>query len=182
MSEVAVLGWGSLIWDPQNLKVQGNWEADGPTLPLEFSRISRNGRLTLVVDPQNGERLVSLWALSSLPTLADAVKNLADRENTSEQNIGVVERNRVVRARYPVVGQDIRTWAQGKDLDAVIWTDLPSNFQDRSNQPFSLSNAKAYLTGLVPPALQLAKEYMQKAPRQIATRLRKHMSSWLQSP
>lgn len=39
---IALLGWGSLIWDHDPLfdAQHGDWQAGGPPLPLEFSRIS----------------------------------------------------------------------------------------------------------------------------------------------
>jgi hypothetical protein len=42
--KIAIVGWGSLIWDPRDLHLAT------AILPIEFSRISDNGRLTLVVD------------------------------------------------------------------------------------------------------------------------------------
>ena len=48
--KIAVLGWGSLIWNKGNLRLTTNWTDGGPILPIEFSRISDDGRLTLVID------------------------------------------------------------------------------------------------------------------------------------
>lgn len=60
--EVAIPGWGSLIWDRKTKKefdrrCEGGWKrAEGLTLPLGFSRISksRQGALTLVIDGRHG--------------------------------------------------------------------------------------------------------------------------------
>lgn len=51
MMKIAILGWDSLIWDPRSLKYDVNtgWLTDGPKLPIEFARISNDGRLTLVI-------------------------------------------------------------------------------------------------------------------------------------
>ena len=48
---IACLGWGSLCWQPEELKTLGGWRNDGPNLPLEFTRASDEGkgRLTLVI-------------------------------------------------------------------------------------------------------------------------------------
>ena len=56
---VAVIGWGSLIWDLDDLapKVAGDWlMRAGPELPFEFSRISPKRKMGLVVciDPNDG--------------------------------------------------------------------------------------------------------------------------------
>jgi nitroreductase len=62
---IACLGWGSLIWKPENLPIIGEWKNDGPMLPIEFSRESGGQRITLVIcdnvarknllDPVRGE-------------------------------------------------------------------------------------------------------------------------------
>ncbi|MDP3531965.1 MAG: hypothetical protein Q8S31_01585 [Alphaproteobacteria bacterium] len=52
-AHVAVLGWGSLIWNPGGLNIYGQFVPGGPTLPVSFTRISQDGRLTLVVDPKS---------------------------------------------------------------------------------------------------------------------------------
>jgi hypothetical protein len=52
--QIAMLGWGSLLWEggADFDRWRNEWRFDGPTLSLEFSRISssRLGALTLVVD------------------------------------------------------------------------------------------------------------------------------------
>jgi 1-acyl-sn-glycerol-3-phosphate acyltransferase len=53
---IAVLGWGSLIWSPGNLKIDREWHEDGPFLPIEFARVSQDGRLTLVLFPTGFRR------------------------------------------------------------------------------------------------------------------------------
>jgi hypothetical protein len=57
---VALLGWGSLLWDVR-LEFDYEhvpWNNDGPTVPLEFSRISttRACAPTLVIDPERVQR------------------------------------------------------------------------------------------------------------------------------
>ena len=46
----AVLAWGSLVWDPRDLQLAAEFAPNGPLLPIEFCRVSDDGRLTLVVD------------------------------------------------------------------------------------------------------------------------------------
>ncbi len=44
-------GMGLPVWDPGVLRCVGNLQTDGPTLPLEFARVWRDGRLALVLTP-----------------------------------------------------------------------------------------------------------------------------------
>jgi hypothetical protein len=74
---IAILGWGSLLWD-EDLDFDGShgtWQHDGPTLKLEFSRVSttRLGALTLVIDTEHGAETAVAWCLSKRTTLADAI-------------------------------------------------------------------------------------------------------------
>jgi len=41
--KIAILGWGSLIKEPCELPIAGEWQKDGPLLWIEFSRISQRG-------------------------------------------------------------------------------------------------------------------------------------------
>ena len=49
--KIAILGWGSLLWQPKDLQFDKEigWSKNGPMLPIEFARISKDGRLTLVI-------------------------------------------------------------------------------------------------------------------------------------
>ena len=52
--KIAILGWGSLLWDnqPEFDRWHESWQYDGPRLKLEFSRVSKSRlrALTLVID------------------------------------------------------------------------------------------------------------------------------------
>lgn len=76
---IAILGWGSLCWDPRDLAITGEWIFDGPMLPVEFARISGGKRITLVI--KNGfEPVNTLYVISSLQDLDEAGENLRRRE------------------------------------------------------------------------------------------------------
>jgi hypothetical protein len=180
--KIAVLGWGSLIWDPRGLAVGSPWQPDGPEVPLEFSRVSQDGRLTLVVDGTNGERLCCLYAISSSARLEDAVENLREREGTRKHFIGFVaaggERD---EAEYSGPVGAVWSWALGKGFDAAVWTALPPNFEDRTGREFSVGAAVSYLMGLREPTLSKAREYVSRAPAQIMTAVRRELiaNGWL---
>jgi len=60
MKGFAVIGYGSLIWDLDDLAphVEGQWTLyAGPRLPLEFSLVSAKRRrgLALVIDHEHGQ-------------------------------------------------------------------------------------------------------------------------------
>ena len=70
---IACIGWGSLIWDPRSLPIEGMWSTDGPDLPIEFTRESSDGRMTLAITPDFAA-VQTLWILMRVDTLADAIE------------------------------------------------------------------------------------------------------------
>ena len=84
---IAIIGWGSLIWDPRDLPREGIWQDDGPELPIEFSRISVDARLTLVIDPADGSPVKTRYVLSPRTSLDDAIEDLRSREGTSRNGL-----------------------------------------------------------------------------------------------
>jgi hypothetical protein len=68
---IACLAWGSLVWDTRTLPVTGEWETDGPILPLEFARQSGDGRMTLVI-VDSDHRVPVLWSKLNVRSLPGA--------------------------------------------------------------------------------------------------------------
>ncbi len=171
---IVFLGWGSLIWCPDNLKVRGKWYKDGPCLPVEFARISKNGRLTLVLYP-NADRVKVLWADAEVNSLDKAVENLYQREGTKQCLIGfdyIKEDKSSCQVETEILNE-IRDWATKKKLDAVVWTALPSNFKEERRKELNWNNVIEYLENLPGEKKQRAREYIEKAPPQIMTRMRR---------
>lgn len=171
---IAFLGWGSLIWNPGNLRMGEEWYQDGPLLPVEFARISADKRLTLVLYP-NADRVQVLWTYAHVHTLDDAIKNLAQREGTRKDQVGFLSTTDDTSncQVIPEVLDEIRTWAVKKNLDAVVWTNLPFNFREKSGEEFNESNVIDYLRGLRKKEHQKARRYIEKTPLQIMTRIRR---------
>jgi hypothetical protein len=151
---IAVLGWGSLVWDPRELHLAGGWQEGGPVLPIEFSRISDNGRLTLVIDEKHGVDVPTRYALSSLSDLDLTITDLQEREGAPNRDrIGFADllhdRNcERARVKHPIACERIRAWAEENHFDAAVWTALESNFCDKTEEPFSIAAAMSYLGGL----------------------------------
>lgn len=184
--KIAVLGWGSLIGDPRTLRTDGTWRPDGPWLPIEFSRVSSADHLTAVIDETHGARLRTYWTVSQLESLEEAIENLRAREGRrvgteqigfflsgkGQQEWPLATRRVNHRYRLQSVLPELRSWADQSDCDAVIWTDLEPNFEQKTGRPFTVENALSYLKGLDGKALEKAEEYMRKAPVQTETPVR----------
>jgi len=69
--KIAYIGWGSLIWKQGSLKLRGTWQSDGPYLPVEFARVSQDGRLTLVLC-RGVSPVQTLWAYAEEENLNTA--------------------------------------------------------------------------------------------------------------
>jgi len=176
--KIAVLGWGSLIWRLGTLQVAGDWQADGPVLPIELSRISNDGRLTLVVDEQNGAEVPTRYAISAFDDLALAIADLQKREGaTSPEAIGFTDlaknnESATAKSRHGKSCERIKAWAAARQIDAVIWTALESNFASKASKAFSVDAAIQYLGALTGKSRDLAREYIEKAPAEVRTPVR----------
>jgi hypothetical protein len=173
--KIAILGWGSLIWDQRELPTSGDWQKGGPILAIEFSRISSDGRLTLVIDEKNGVPVKTRYAESGSGTLNQAIEDLRKREDTSKSMIGVVSKT-INNAKS---GSDtIKDWAVDNKWDGVIWTGLPSNFEDKEHVPFTVENGLVYLGGLFGEEKAAARKYIERAPEEVITPLRRAVGEW----
>lgn len=180
---IAVLGWGSLIWDPRGLHLAGGWQEGGPVLPIEFSRISDNGRLTLVIDEKHGVDVPTRFALSSLSDLDLTIADLQEQEGAPNRDrIGFAdllhdrdcERARV---KHPIACERIRAWAEEKRFDGVVWTAIGPRFREKTGEPFSVDAAVGYLARLPEQTKALALDYIRNAPGDVVTPVRKKAMS-----
>ena len=89
--QIAILGWGSLLWEerPELDRRHDEWRCDGPSLKLEFSRVSssRLNALTLVIDSTHGAKTRVAWCLSKRGDPDDAVDDLRCREGCLPKHI-----------------------------------------------------------------------------------------------
>lgn len=173
--KIAVLGWGSLVWDPGILRIASDWDTSGPVLPIEFSRISKGNRLTLVIDEANGVAVPTRFAISAFANLDEAIENLRAREGSPNtrpigfSNLLDGTESQVAVQRHRKACQTIKAWAQEKDLDGVIWTALGPDFK---NGRFSVDAAVAHLRALAAADREVALAYIRNAPAEIRTPVR----------
>src|ERR1035437_3489653 len=130
--KIAIIAWGSVVWRPADLPFSESdpeWHDDGPELPLEFSRISKDARLTLVLD-STGTTLPTFHRKSSRSCLMDAAADLRDREGTVIKHIGFVTTDGKITSLTKYSKQfnahdAMQTWlAKTKTYNSAVWTAL----------------------------------------------------------
>ena len=186
MTGFAVIGYGSLIWDLDDLApyVKGQWTLyGGPWLPLEFSLVSAKRRrgLALVIDHEHGQSCPSCIIRSNRNTIEKVVQDLSARERTSDQHIGFIDRNSgAARSRSVTTLPAIRNWLSDTDYSGVVWTDGASNFESVLGVELSFPTAVAHLHRLKGESAAEAKRYITLAPEKVDTPLRRALSeqSW----
>jgi len=173
--KIAVLGCGSLIWNYGSLQINDDqWHAGGPLLPVEFARISGGSRLTLVIKP-GWQEVNTLFAISGFDNLDEAVENLWVREGAGTGRVGFYNflngENHLSQANQAIVPALI-SWGKNSGTDAVIWTDLPPNFTDKTGLAYNHSGITTFFTGLNENESSSARIYVENAPLQVDTRFR----------
>ncbi len=190
---IAILGWGSLVWDPRDLALGTEWRPDGPSLRLEFARLSGGpnaNRLTLVLY-ETGRESPTLWAVAKHIDLQKAKENLAEREGAKPDDIGFVrtdpnnpalplaDRSKLNSIPAGLVNDEmlrrIDAWRSEHGVDAVIWTDRPWNFVG-----LTPGAAVAWLrTRIATDPTGVAEQYVRRVPAQIRTPVRERIEDEL---
>ena len=150
MKNIHLLGWGSLIWDQGSLKTLNKWKTTDFTLPLEFSRISSDNRLTLVID-NNGKNNNVFHKQLDYTDINSAINNIAIREKTNPKNIAYINlvhnKMRLCGLSYKYV-ITIINWMKKNKINAIIWTGLRENWNTKTKIKFSNKNAYIYYKNL----------------------------------
>jgi len=175
--KIACLGWGSLIWDPRTLPIQGEWCKNGPFAPVEFTRQSSDGRMTLVIDPEATPRRL-LWAHLLPIDLLAARESLRDRENIQSAEWQARIGSWQLGDGAPVHIPDLPEWTRAQGLDAAIWTALRPRFREQDRSP-SVDEVIEYLRTLDGSIRERAKQYIEMTPRQIDTHYRRQIEAIL---
>jgi hypothetical protein len=165
---IACLGWGSLIWKPGDLPVIGQWHNDGPRLPIEFSRVGDSQELATALCA-DAESIAVLWAWLDCNELAQACAALKAREGIpAERHDGIG--SLIVTPSGP---GPLRAWAAERGIEALVWTALPPRVHGIEGRLLSVEDAIVYLAGLRGEALEHARGYLARVPRQIDTPIRR---------
>ena len=176
MTNIACLGWGSLIWCPKTLPIRQGWFEDGPLIPLEFARQSEDGRITLVIW-RKARPVHSLWALMDSDSVDKAIRQLQRRERTSKKFIGVWSRGGPYIDEIPGLSE----WALARDIDSVVWTALLPKLKGIDPWQPNVEDVLRHLQKLSGTKQGArAEEYIRRAPRQIDTDFRRRIEAELQ--
>lgn len=188
MTGYAILGWGSLLWDLENLTphVTGLWQRRaGPALPMEFTRISPKRRMGLVVclDSRHGVACPTHAIASVRDSIHGATDDLARRERAPVECIGAVclasgHRN----GSNPRVVALVADWCARTGWQGAVWTDLAPNFAEHRGADFTIPRALDYLRTLTGESLDEAVRYIENAPPDTDTPLRRTLAgdAWWQ--
>ena len=183
--KIAVIGYGSLIWDLDDLepKVNGDWQRGiGPQMPVEFARVSpkRKQALVLVIHQDVPNPSATSYIMSNKTSLELAVEDLAARERTDLDHIGYATRRGEMFSRNSGVAETAAEWVEQTGFDAAVWTDLDGNFDDHTGEDFSHEAGLAYLRTLTGHSLFEAWQYITYAPSETDTPFRRFLGtdSW----
>jgi len=180
---IACLAWGSLVWDPRELPIQRHWFDDGPFAPVEFTRQSKDGRITLVLD-EYARPVRLLWAPMTSPDIEKAMEGLKQREGITAEDwkskVGRWQTGAPAPSRIP----SLPAWAEAHGLDAVIWTALGPQYKRAGEstptmERPSISWVLDHLGSLPGPRRKMAEKYIRCAPPQIDTEYRRRVEAEL---
>ena len=165
--KIVYIAWGSLIWEYEQLKVK-EWIQTNLELPVEFSRVSDDGkgRLTLVIDSEYGTKNYVWSGFSKHSDLNKAIQSLKKRERTKISWIGFINK-KTGKKRGKNIPNDllekINDWLNESNYDAVIWTDIPSNWKEVMKTDFTKENAYGYFINSNIQTRYMILEYIHKA-------------------
>jgi hypothetical protein len=150
-------------------------------LPIEFARISQDGRLTLVIHPSSKDQR-TYWALSEFTTVDEVRRNLGERENAKVADIHYLVRNGdTSKGISQQIVERLNAWlAANDDIQAVVWTGLCSNWEEKRGRDFTVDDAVNYLKTLEfsethEAIIYRAREYVRNTPPNIQTKVREKM-------
>jgi len=171
---IACLGWGSLVWSRRDLPCRGVWHLDGPFLPIEFSRVSSDDRVTLTIT-EGVPPARSLWTQLDCASLEESVRALALREgigcpSTGEFPCSIAYWSKDNGASPHHEVDAVAAFSKRVGLDATVWTALKPGMSKKSRGEVpSQEQLAKHLRGLPSHALAQAEAYARNTPAPIDT-------------
>ncbi|MCR9094313.1 MAG: hypothetical protein NXI30_08855 [bacterium] len=158
--------------------MDGPFRADGPRLPIEFSRVAHDGRVTLVIDEQ--AVAIPTWAVAlDVDGLDAAIEALGRRERIGSARwpswIGAQLHagSGGIRGEASEATRDaVSAWLPGSGYDGVVWTALPSRCPDGRFAAPRTGELVDHLRALEGEARARAEEYIRRAPPTVRTERR----------
>lgn len=175
--KIVCIGWGSLIWSPRTLKSNNEWYEDGPFLPIEFTRIADDDRVTLIID-EKAREIRTYWSTMKTADLEEAIASLEEREAATRE---FIHWTRTSVKPISKIHKKVQDWLFQKELDAAIWTGLTYSKKTSTRRP-TIQEIFQHLRKLDgSPAASIAEEYIKRAPLQTDTEFRRlieHEFGW----
>jgi len=182
---IACLAWGSLLWDPRTLPRTGDFRIDGPLIPIEFSRVSLDGRVTLIIDSKARE-LQTYWVRLDAGSMEGATRALGIREKIApdmwsrwvgaqaahDRTLDSGEADSATRA-------SVSAWLEEQALDAVVWTALPPRGPAGEDARPNFEQLLEHLESLEGEARTRAEEYIRRTPSRVRTEHRRRFEEIL---
>lgn len=150
----------------------GRFRPDGPDLPIEFSRVSVDGRVTLVID-SSADAIRTWWVPLDVGSLDEAVMGLGIREKIApamrSAQVGRLCRHDPEPPAPSAIVHTIADWLRKRPLDAVVWTALPPRGPDGGPGRPDFACLLGHLESLRGAARTRAEEYIRRAPGTVRT-------------
>lgn len=173
--KIAIIGFGSIVNNPTDaLRLRGEMQLSTLRLPLEFSRISMSGTVSVVVDFDNGvECSVYVGKSARKFHVLDAASDMLVREKTKFANVGFICKDGTFSSHQLVNNSPeslracniVKAWLEGQsEFDAAVWSALPPNFQEELGVPFSVDRAASFIAALPASQHKKAVRYIKNAP------------------
>ena len=139
-------------------------------MPIEFSRVSLDGRVTLVIDPA-APLCRSLWVPLAVDSLEEAIEALGVREKIVPERWPDWVGRATCEAPESATGipYGIDAWLAQHSLDALVWTALPSRGPDGTQSVPKLETLLDYLESLSGETRARAEQYVRRAPPVVRT-------------
>ncbi len=180
MAGVACLGRGALIRGPHEWPVRRHRFDDGPPVPVEFARQSRDGRVALAVGP-SARPVRALGVRMDPGCLEDARRAPARREGTSRKHIGFWSPppcSLVSPERSGAKAIAERAGARG--LNGSVWAALRPEFREWGTAP-RMDEGRERLRGPTGARRDSAERCIRRTPRPVDTERRRRIEAEVRS-